>query len=374
MRLWRIVEDAIDRLTGDRSSTTVPVMDGPLQPNNIIEKGDRLSCIEAADNLVRDSRNDVWLSSKRELYKMSSKSGPVLQREFDQPVTCLAASPKGALAIGLDGSGVLVIGGRHDGQMIAHDGLRCPTAILFDKEDRLFVTNGSGNRTAADWQRDLLSVACCGSVAEVRLDTAAVRNLVSGLGFPAGIVNSTTREDHLVVTEAWRHRLLSVHKSTGRIEEALTELPAYPGRLVPSSSGGYWLCCFATRSPLQEFVLREHRYRKRMMAEIEPAFWMAPALSSGHSFLEPLQAGGVIRLGVHKPWAPSRSYGLVIRLDGALQPVWSAHSRADGKRHGITSALEVDRDLWLTSKGNGEILSLKGLAQTPDQLALREDI
>ena len=123
---------------------------------------------------------------------------------------------------------------------------------------------------------------------------------------------------------------------------ALPDLPAYPGRIISSHEGGYWLALFAVRSQLQEFVLRENRYRREMMANIDPEYWIAPALSSGRSFKEPLQAGSVIRLGIHKPWAPTRSYGLLLRLDDDFQPVWSAHSRADGNRHGVTSCLESD--------------------------------
>ena len=48
-------------------------------------------------------------------------------------------------------------------------------------------------------------------------------------------------------------------------------------------------------------------------------------------------------MGIHKPWAPSRSYGLVVRLDAAMRPVASFHSRANGHRHGVTSAIEVGR-------------------------------
>jgi hypothetical protein len=95
-----------------------------------------------------------------------------------------------------------------------------------------------------------------------------------------------------------------------------------------------------------------------MIAEVDPEFWIAPALSSGRSFKEPLQAGGVIRLGIHKSWAPTRSYGLLARLDAALTPLWSGHSRADGKRHGITSLVEVDGSLLATSKGKGEVIAI----------------
>ena len=95
-----------------------------------------------------------------------------------------------------------------------------------------------------------------------------------------------------------------------------------------------------------------------MMATVAPAYWIAPSLSSGKSFKEPLQAGGVIRLGIHKPWAPTRSYGLVARLDEQFQPVWSAHSRADGVRHGITSIAELGGRAIITARGSGELLAI----------------
>ena len=56
-------------------------------------------------------------------------------------------------------------------------------------------------------------------------------------------------------------------------------------------------------------------------------------------------------MGIHKPWSPSRSYGLVVRLDAAMQPVTSFHSRANGTRHGVTSAVETDGRVLVASKG-----------------------
>jgi len=119
-----------------------------------------------------------------------------------------------------------------------------------------------------------------------------------------------------------------------------------------------WLSIFAPRSQLIEFVLREPAYRRRMMAEINPDYWIAPALANSRSFLEPLQGGGVKQMGVLKPWAPSRSYGLVVKLDAAWQPVLSLHSRADGTRHGTTSVLEMEGNLYIASKGGDAILSV----------------
>ena len=111
---------------------------------------------------------------------------------------------------------------------------------------------------------------------------------------------------------------LSQVRRNGSTRVALPHLPGYPSRISPAPAA-------ATGSPasprarlLVEFVLREQAFRKRMMAEIEPRYWIAPALSSGNSFLEPMQGAHLKMMGVVKPWAPPRSYGLVIRLDATV--------------------------------------------------------
>src|SRR5262249_57725813 len=106
------------------------------------------------------------------------------------------------------------------------------------------------------------------------------------------------------------------------------------------------------------FSLAEDAYRTEMMREVPRACWIAPALASGESFLEPLQCGGVKTMGIHKPWSPTRSYGLVVRLDAAMRPVASFHSRANGERHGVTSVLEVGRRVLVAAKGGNAILDL----------------
>ena len=70
-------------------------------------------------------------------------------------------------------------------------------------------------------------------------------------------------------------------------------------------------------------------------------------------------------MGVVKPWAPPRSYGLVIRLDASGQPVFSLHSRVDGTNHGIVSAIECGGWLYMIAKGPGRVLRLaiKGLEE-----------
>jgi hypothetical protein len=106
-------------------------------------------------------------------------------------------------------------------------------------------------------------------------------------------------------------------------------------------------------------VLLEDDYRAAMMNEIDSRYWIAPSLSASRSFLEPLQSGGVKTMGIHKPWSPSRSWGLVVELDANLQPVTSYHSRANGTRHGITSAVEYGNAIVAASKGGDAILRVQ---------------
>ena len=95
-----------------------------------------------------------------------------------------------------------------------------------------------------------------------------------------------------------------------------------------------------------------------MLKEIDPGYWIAPALNSGNTFLEPMQGAHLKMMGVVKPWAPPRSYGLVIRLDDQGLIRYSLHSRFDGKHHGIVAAVERAGRLYLLGKGRRRLLRL----------------
>ncbi len=102
-----------------------------------------------------------------------------------------------------------------------------------------------------------------------------------------------------------------------------------------------------------------------MIEEVPEPFWMAPALASLGKFEEPLQGSGLKQMGILKPWAATRSYGLVVRCDDAMQPMFSYHSRADGMIHGITSVCEERADLLVAAKGPGVLVRLSGAADRP---------
>lgn len=358
------LRNLIDRLMGGRGeySITVPVMDGALKPNDYLDRMPSLAALEAPDNLASDGRT-AYLSAGPEIHRLGADGRLALFARETAPVGMLALSPSGALAVGLESGGVRIVGGRHDGRRFEGSGetrLNCPTAAAFLDEDTLAVCNGSAVNPASEWRRDLLGLGRSGSVLRIDLATGAMRWLAGELAWPAGLC--AAGDGRIVVSEAWRHRLIRLKAEGGVADMPLAHLPAYPGRLAPAAQGGFWLTLFAVRSQLQEFVLREPRYRREMIASVDPAYWIAPSLSSGRSFKEPLQAGGVIRLGIHKPWAPTRSYGLVVRLDAQLQPAWSAHSRADGRRHGVTSIAEIGGRAVASVRGNGELVAIDHVA------------
>jgi hypothetical protein len=103
------------------------------------------------------------------------------------------------------------------------------------------------------------------------------------------------------------------------------------------------------------------------MAEVPQPFWVAPRLRSGRSFYELLQGGGVKHLGLLKPWAPTMSAGLCVKLDRAFQPRSSLQSRADGHTHGVTSAAEHRGQVFVAARGDGVVVSLPLMTSGADR-------
>jgi hypothetical protein len=350
----------------DEAGSAVPMMDGPLKPNTALDEAPVALRLPEIDNLVASS-GGLIASQGAGLMRLRTAGG-VLEaaedRAFSSEITCLAADASGALAIGLDGQGIAIHGGRHDGVQIKDANgapLRSPSAVLFLDPDTLIVAAGSAEYMMADWKRDLMNRRSSGSVWRIALGGKGrdATQLARDLAFPYGLAVSGNR---LLVSEAWRHRVVALDLNAAQSPRAvLADLPAYPARIARASGGGFWLALFAPRNQLVEFVLREEGYRSRMVATIDPAYWIAPSLSSGTSFLEPIQGGARKKLNMLKPWSPSWSYGLVVRCDADMRPLASFHSRADGSIHGVTSLAETGGALFVGAKGSGAIVRLQDL-------------
>ncbi len=347
---------ALDRFIGrGEAAVTVPPMDGALRPNQVLEQAAVVAEARAPDNLV-SYRGEVLFSSGRELRKLASNS---VVRSFDRTITCIAAAPDGHLAVGLLGADVVLLQPDGTASSLPLADTANATALAFHG-DALIVCRGSAQYGPEQWKRDLMEagVSKPGSGSVVLIQREGLpRLLADRLRWPYGALSQNGR---IVVSESWSHRLLTLEPAGNSLPQpALPDLPGYPARLCAASDGGLWLSVFAPRSQLIEFVLREDGYRRRMLNEIDSDFWIAPTIANGRSFLEPIQGGALKQMGVLKPWAPSRSYGLVIKLNSSLEPIVSFHSRADGSRHGTTSVLEHAGTLFVASKGGGVIVSLR---------------
>jgi hypothetical protein len=235
--------------------------------------------------------------------------------------------------------------------------------MTFLDANTLIGANGSAQHTPSQWRRDLMTLGRSGEVWRIDLASGEARRLAEGLAWPCGVAGAA--EGKLYVSEAWRHRVLAIDAERGgKPMVALADPPAYPGRISAAAGGGYWLCFFTIRNQLVEFILREKEYRQRMINEVPEAFWMAPALAATGHFEEPLQGSGLKQMGMLKPWAATRAYGLVVRCDSAMQPLASYHSRADGVIHGVTAVCEDRDDLIVSAKGPGIMARLVGVASS----------
>ena len=348
----------------DDETGSVPMMDGPLRPNAVLDSAPVALSLPGVDNLAW-RRGELVCSSGPELLRFAIETGDFAisdRRAFDAPVSLVAAGPGDSLAVGLDGRGLMIVEGPHAGRMIEAAGerrLTCPTAALFLDADRLVVANGAAGVTAAEWKRDLMECGASGELWLIDLSSSNVapRRLAGSPAFPSGLARAG--DGTLLVSEAWLHRVIAVDVETPNAPRPLlSDLPAYPGRIAPARAGGFWLALFAPRNQLVEFVLREHEYRRRMIDAVDPDYWIAPSLSSGASFLEPIQGGARKKLNMLKPWSPSWSYGLLARCSPAMRPLSSFHSRADGTVHGVTSCCEVGGTLYIAAKGSGRIVAI----------------
>ena len=352
----------LDRTLGRGDwSVTLPLLDGPLLPNQALEEAVTFATLHDVDNLVA-TENGLLASSGKTLsvFDKTGKSEPLA--EFEHLISAVAAA-KNMLAIGLDGLGVVIRGGRHDGRTFVEAGGRnfgCVTALSFLDAHTLLMANGSDTVGAGEWRRDLMQKGSTGSLWKLDLQTGATKCIADDLAWPSGI--ATTGSERIYVSESWRHRVLAIDLVTGEATPVLEHLPAYPARIAPAYDAGYWLSFYSVRNQLVEFILKEDIYRNRMLVEVPEPYWMAPALGSGASFKEPMQGSQLKQMGQLKPYAVTRSYGLVANCDARMRPLSSLHSRADGSAHGTVAACEFGEDLFVASRGSGRILRLADLA------------
>ena len=348
------VVNAWDNLFGrGDAAVTVPPLDGAMRPNRKLDEASTRLPLAGVQGLTTVG-DQLLATAGREVHALSDDGQWVALAEYPQDIACITGlGDTGQWAVALvTGEIVLHADGQSD-HLVAENTFNCVTAMVASGTE-LYVANGSDAHPTDDWQTDLLQRNATGSIWRIDLSSGQATKIVDGLAWPAGLA---VDDAGLVYAEAWKHRLVRQPLLGGATEVLYSDLPGYPGHIAADSEG-YWLSVFAPRSQLVEFVQREPAYRQQMIAEIPRAYWIAPKFRSGRDFYEPLQGGGVKTLGILKPWAPTLSAGLCVRLGYDFQPQNSLHSRADGATHGITSTVVHKGRVYAASRGDDVVVSL----------------
>ena len=364
-RALKVVRQFLFR--ADAEGVAVPPLDGALTPNDLLDEG-----VEVVPEGSMSDPAGLDIADDGRMFVVDGN------RLLVADLTATAAEPQlvttlpgngGAVKVARDGQHVFVcIGGvgvvrvslsdpNSDHDIVVP--LLCPTDVDELPDGRVVVTEGSDRNGPDAWARDLLEKNARGRLIVVDVQGGQTV-LASGLAFPSGVC-VTAGGGSVLVSEAWTHSLTAytLQAGGGHAKSMLWDnFPGYPGRLNRDPAGGYWLSVFALRTHLVEFVLLEDDFRHTMMESIEPEYWIRPMLRTLNSGLEPLQGGQLKKLGKTKPWAPARSYGLVVQLDAGGAPIASLHSRAAAETHGVVVAQPFGDRIVFVARGRQAVMSV----------------
>ncbi len=153
------------------AAVTIPVMDGALRPNSLLDGARVVQSVAAPDDLVVCG-GAVLVSSRTTVLSQQA-----VVAAFDADVSCLAGDPAGRLAVGLDDGRVMLR--RGDEWTAVASGGTCPTAMAFTA-DALLVAHGSARHPPSRWRHDLMDRGSSGSVWRVPLEGGAPDLLATG--------------------------------------------------------------------------------------------------------------------------------------------------------------------------------------------------
>ena len=346
-----ILNRFIDRFMGRGSAAvTVPALDGALKPNNLLEDLPKGLDVSAPNDITIWQSKALWTDGAQ----LVSDAGILV--DLGSNITALAADESHIVAATLADGLIVLNSAMEKVTPVWSVPQQNITALDIAPDGQLWFCVGSAQNAPTEWRSDLMEKNASGMVGHADLSTGETKIILRRLSYPSGI--AATARGSIVFSEAWASHLVEIAPEGGTKHIILDEIPGYPGRLHSRAEGGYWLSIFAPRSPLIEFVLREPGYLRAMLREVPSDYWVAPSYASGRSFHEPMQGGSLKQMGILKPWAPTLSYGLVVELDAQFNPLRSFHSRAGGKRHGITAVCELQDELRLVGCGSNEILHM----------------
>jgi hypothetical protein len=337
---------------------SVPPLEGGLRPNTRLDEADVL--VEPGDDepddvLLRAS-GAVWFTSGPALWQVENGERTRLA-EFGGHAGTLAEAG-GQAVVAVAGTGLVTVddAGRVT-ELCTDDAVaNCVTDLAALPDGSLLASVGSEVESTDGWARALVDGDRTGRL--VRVDGSRAEVIADGLAWPSGVAPAP--DGDFLLAQSMRHRIerrsLARPRKQGTV--MFQNLPVYPGRITPAD-GGWWIAAPYARNRVTELFLDEPELLADMVATIKEEEWFVPRLRSENPFTDPLQMGQMRVLGVIKPWAPPRSYGVVFRLDHSGLITTSAHSRVDGKRHGVTGVSVADGRMVLAARGHRAVLELR---------------
>ena len=361
-----LLGDIIDRvLSPDREIHGIPVLDGAFSPNQRLDQARRLGDeIERPDDIALGQDGALYISTGNRILRCRGDDFNMrtVFATLDGPVGGLACTSDGRLLACVSSAGLVALSpaGKIIGQLesVGGEKIACPLSVTVAPDGVIYLTDGSRNNRPELWLTDLMQnrapsgrLIACSSL----LGNASVR--ADKLAWPLGVVVSSDGKE-LWVAESWAHRLTAFSRAGDDKRVIVKNYTGYPARLARGANGEVWMAFLALRTQLTEFVLRERAFCEEMMLTVPSELWIGPALDGRLNPREPTQIGRIKKLGIQKPWAPPRSYGLVARLDARGAATETLHSRVDGCVHGITAVRPIGSRVLAVSKGRDCLVEL----------------
>lgn len=334
----------------------IPPMDGGLRANDLLDQATVMCAGEDLDpdDLIVRSDGAVVFTSGNALVTVEGADCRVVA---DVGGRAGALAELGdALVVAVEGHGLVRVGADGDVHDLCTDIVvrRCVTDMAV-VGDQVLVTIGSDNLGSDEWSRGLLTDTEDGLLVRVNADGSSVV-LAERLAWPAGIaVSGDEVFVSLSLDYAIERRALS---DLGRPGKAfLRNLPAYPGR-IRFGGDRVWVTAPYARNRMTEMFTDDRDMVQALLDRIHPDEWPVPRLRLDNPYRDLMQLGQLRVLGVLKPWAPPRSYGLVFTVDMNGLVRNSVHSRVDGRHHGVTGiALDAER-VVLAVRGSRTVVTM----------------
>lgn len=357
MSRWR--RDLLELISPGRvRRKAIPPLEAGLRPNTRLDEATVLAALHPMGlDDVAMLQDEVIVSTGGFLSWLVEDG---LQTFVELPGTASAlASRAGSVVVASEGHGLVEVTKDGSVSVISQDPrlTSCVTAVTALDDDSLLVCVGS--TSTDDWAHNLVATSPATGLL-LRVRDGQVEELDRNLAWPSGVC--VDGEGGFLLATSVGHRIerRSLTDPARRGTPLLDNLPGYPGRITPASQPGeWWVAMPYLRNRATELILEHDDVRSEMVSSTEPESWLVPCLTIENLYRTPLQVGAIRVLGEIKPWAPTRTYGLAFRVNAEGRVLESAHSRADGRMHGVTAVLERERgSVVVACRGAGKILML----------------